>query len=63
MTSPMEYQQLGASGLMVSVITLGAMTYGGRGTFAQAAAGLRLSEERRGGARPTGQPRAAATKA
>ena len=35
MTADMEYRQLGASGLRVSVITLGTMTYGGRGKFAQ----------------------------
>jgi len=35
MTTDMEYRQLGASGLRVSVITLGTMTYGGRGKFAQ----------------------------
>src|ERR1700744_881267 len=29
----MEYRQLGSSGLMVSVLTLGTMTFGGRGAF------------------------------
>jgi aryl-alcohol dehydrogenase-like predicted oxidoreductase len=29
----MEYRQLGSSGLMVSVLTLGTMTFGGRGDF------------------------------
>jgi len=38
MTADMEYRQLGASGLRVSVITLGTMTYGGRGKFAQVGA-------------------------
>ncbi len=31
----MQYRQLGASGLKVSVITLGTMTMGGRGAFAK----------------------------
>ena len=30
----MEHRQLGASGLRVSVLTLGTMTFGGRGKFA-----------------------------
>src|SRR5687767_9204617 len=32
----MEYRQLGRSGLKVSVLTLGTMTFGGRGFFAKA---------------------------
>ena len=32
--SGMEHRQLGASGLRVSVLTLGTMTFGGRGKFA-----------------------------
>src|SRR5579871_4322602 len=32
----MEYRQLGRSGLRVSVLTLGTMTFGGRGGFAKA---------------------------
>ena len=31
----MEYRQLGRSGLRISVLTLGTMTFGGRGIFAQ----------------------------
>src|ERR1700729_386504 len=31
----MEYRQLGQSGLRVSVLTMGTMTFGGRGGFAQ----------------------------
>ncbi len=34
----MEYRQLGQSGLRVSVLTLGTMTYGGRGDFAKTGA-------------------------
>lgn len=34
----MEYRQLGRSGLRVSVLTLGTMTYGGRGVFAKTGA-------------------------
>ena len=34
----MEYRQLGHSGLRVSALTLGTMTFGGRGKFAQASA-------------------------
>ena len=34
----MEYRQLGRSGLRVSVLTLGTMTFGGRGFFAKAGA-------------------------
>ena len=30
----MEYRQLGASGLRVSALSLGTMTFGGRGRFA-----------------------------
>ena len=30
----MEYRQLGSSGLRVSALTLGTMTFGGRGAFA-----------------------------
>ena len=30
----MEYRQLGNSGLKVSVLTMGAMTFGGKGNFA-----------------------------
>ena len=33
--SGMEHRQLGASGLRVSVLTLGTMTFGGRGNFAK----------------------------
>jgi aryl-alcohol dehydrogenase-like predicted oxidoreductase len=35
MTTDMAYRQLGNSGLLVSVISLGTMTFGGRGVFAQ----------------------------
>jgi aryl-alcohol dehydrogenase-like predicted oxidoreductase len=31
----MEYRQLGNSGLKVSVLTMGAMTFGGKGNFAK----------------------------
>jgi aryl-alcohol dehydrogenase-like predicted oxidoreductase len=31
----MEYRQLGNSGLMVSTLTLGTMTFGGKGNFAK----------------------------
>ena len=31
----MEYRQLGRSGLKVSVLTMGTMTFGGRGPFAK----------------------------
>ena len=31
----MEYRQLGASGLKISAITMGTMTFGGGGKFAQ----------------------------
>src|SRR3984957_6839166 len=31
----MEYRQLGKSGLKVSVLTMGTMTFGGKGNFAQ----------------------------
>ena len=31
----MEYRQLGNSGLKVSVLTMGTMTFGGKGTFAK----------------------------
>ena len=34
----MEYRQLGRSGLRVSVLTLGTMTYGGKGVFAKTGA-------------------------
>lgn len=33
--APMEYRQLGRSGLRVSVLTLGTMTFGGQGPFAK----------------------------
>jgi aryl-alcohol dehydrogenase-like predicted oxidoreductase len=36
MEGRMEYRQLGRSGLRVSVLTLGTMTFGGRGMFAKA---------------------------
>jgi aryl-alcohol dehydrogenase-like predicted oxidoreductase len=35
MVAGMEYRQLGESGLRVSVLTLGTMTFGGRGVFAK----------------------------
>jgi len=35
----MEYRRLGQSGLKVSVLTLGTMTYGGRGNFAKVGSG------------------------
>ncbi|HEX2805491.1 MAG TPA: aldo/keto reductase [Kineosporiaceae bacterium] len=38
MTTDMTYRQLGNSGLQVSVISLGTMTFGGRGKFAQVGA-------------------------
>ena len=31
----MEYRQLGNSGLKVSVLTMGTMTFGGKGNFRQ----------------------------
>jgi aryl-alcohol dehydrogenase-like predicted oxidoreductase len=31
----MEYRQLGRSGLKVSALTLGTMTFGGKGSFAR----------------------------
>jgi aryl-alcohol dehydrogenase-like predicted oxidoreductase len=31
----MEYRQLGNSGLKVSVLTMGTMTFGGKGNFAK----------------------------
>jgi aryl-alcohol dehydrogenase-like predicted oxidoreductase len=34
----MEYRQLGRSGLRVSTLTLGTMTFGGKGSFAQVGA-------------------------
>jgi len=34
----MEYRQLGRSGLRVSALTLGTMTFGGRGDFAKTGA-------------------------
>ncbi len=34
MVTPMEYRQLGKSGLQVSVLTMGTMTFGGGGKFA-----------------------------
>jgi aryl-alcohol dehydrogenase-like predicted oxidoreductase len=46
MTTEMEYRQLGSSGLRVSVITLGTMTFGGRGKFAQVGT-VGLDEARR----------------
>jgi hypothetical protein len=33
MSAPMEYRTLGRSGLRVSVLSLGTMTFGGRGAF------------------------------
>src|SRR5919109_4703648 len=33
-SGPMEYRQLGRSGLRVSALTLGTMTFGGKGSFA-----------------------------
>src|SRR6201981_3910514 len=35
MEEPMEYRQLGQSGLMVSVLSLGTMTFGGRTVFSK----------------------------
>ena len=35
----MEYRNLGRSGLKVSALTLGTMTYGGRGNFAKVGSG------------------------
>ena len=35
----MEYRRLGSSGLKISVLTLGTMTYGGRGNFAKLGSG------------------------
>ena len=35
----MEYRQLGRSGLKVSALTLGTMTFGGRGMFAKSRGG------------------------
>ena len=35
MVGCMEYRSLGKSGLRVSVLTMGTMTFGGRGGFAQ----------------------------
>ena len=34
----MDYRQLGHSGLRVSALTLGTMTFGGRGNFAKVGA-------------------------
>ena len=42
----MEYRQLGNSGLMVSVLTMGTMTFGGKGNFAKIG-NLQLNEVRR----------------
>jgi aryl-alcohol dehydrogenase-like predicted oxidoreductase len=41
----MDYRQLGRSGLRVSALTLGTMTFGGRGDFA--AVGARTDEQLR----------------
>jgi aryl-alcohol dehydrogenase-like predicted oxidoreductase len=38
MKEPMEYRQLGQSGLMVSVLSLGTMTFGGRTIFSKVGA-------------------------
>jgi|NGEPerStandDraft_6_1074524.scaffolds.fasta_scaffold103914_1 aryl-alcohol dehydrogenase-like predicted oxidoreductase len=38
MTTDMAYRQLGTSGLQISVISLGTMTFGGRGEFAKVGA-------------------------
>ena len=35
MTTQMQYRRLGRSGLLVSALTLGTMTFGGRGVFAK----------------------------
>ena len=42
----MEYRRLGNSGLMVSVLTMGTMTFGGKGNFAKIG-NLQLNEVRR----------------
>ena len=42
----MEYRQLGNSGLMISELTLGTMTFGGKGGFAKVGA-VSLAEARR----------------
>ena len=42
----MEYRQLGNSGLKVSVLTMGTMTFGGKGNFAKVG-NLRLDDVRR----------------
>jgi len=42
----MEYRQLGNSGLMISELTLGTMTFGGQGGFAKVGA-VSLAEARR----------------
>ena len=42
----MEYRQLGNSGLKVSVLTMGAMTFGGKGDFAKVG-NLQLNDVRR----------------
>src|ERR1700686_1294683 len=42
----MEYRQLGNSGLMVSVLTMGTMTFGGKGNFAKVG-NVSLDEVRR----------------
>ena len=44
--SAMEYRQLGNSGLKVSVLTMGAMTFGGKGNFAKVG-NLQLDEVRK----------------
>src|SRR5688500_12016311 len=49
----MEYRQLGRSGLRVSVLTLGTMTFGGRGFFAKAGT-LSPQPEAVGGPSPAG---------
>ena len=42
----MEYRQLGNSGLKVSVLTMGTMTFGGKGNFAKVG-NLQLDDVRR----------------
>jgi aryl-alcohol dehydrogenase-like predicted oxidoreductase len=42
----MEYRQLGNSGLKVSVLTMGTMTFGGKGNFAKVG-NLQLDEVRK----------------
>jgi aryl-alcohol dehydrogenase-like predicted oxidoreductase len=42
----MEYRQLGNSGLKVSVLTMGTMTFGGKGNFAKVG-NLQLNDVRK----------------